>query len=311
MKTVVFGTGGVGGFFGGRLARAGEDVTFIARGEHLKAIREHGLRVESILGDFTVLPAQATDDPASVGAADAVLVAVKAWQLADAIPQIRPLVGENTCVVWLGNGIEGTDMIVEAFGPKHVVGGLTRISSFLGGPGLIQHVAVQPFIGFGELDRGQSPRVEALVQAFARFKDLRTESFADVNVALWEKFVFIAAVSGVGAVTRQPVGVYRALPESRAMLIRALEETCALGRARGVPLEPDLPRRILDTLIDVTSPSFMASMQKDMLEGRPSELEAQTGYVTRLSRALHVPTPTHDFIYAALLPQERKARGSL
>lgn len=308
MKFVIFGTGGVGGYFGGKLAQAGDDVTFIARGGHLKAIRERGLRVESINGDFTVHPARATDDPASIGEVDYVLVAVKGWQLPEAILQMKPLVGARTTVLWLGNGIEGTDMVVEAFGRECVIGGLCRISSFVSEAGVIRHVGVSPSIAFGELDSAQSPRVEALRAAFARFADVRVEVPANIQVTMWEKFIFIAAVSGVGTVTRQMIGGYRAIPETRAMLSAALEETSALGRARGVPLDADVAKRILSN-IDLAAPGVITSMQKDMMEGRPSELETQTGYVTRLGRALGIPTPTHDFIYTALLPQEKKARG--
>jgi len=309
MKFAIFGTGGVGGYFGGKLAQAGDDVTFIARGGHLSAIREHGLRVESINGDFTVKPAQATDDPASIGAVDYVLVCVKGWQLPDAIEQMKPLVGEQTTVLWLGNGIEGTDMVVEAFGRERAIGGLCRISSFVGGAGVIRHVGVSPSIAFGELDRAQSPRVEALRAAFARFTDVRVEVPADIHVTMWEKFIFIAAVSGVGTVTRQTIGGYRSIPETRALLIAALDETAALGRARGVALDADVTKRILAN-IDAAATGVVPSMQKDMTEGRPSELETQTGYVTRLGRALGIATPAHDFIYAALLPQEKKARGA-
>jgi 2-dehydropantoate 2-reductase len=309
MKFAIFGTGGVGGYFGGRLAQAGEDVTFIARGQHLKAIREHGLHVESINGDFVVQPAQATDDPVSVGVVDAVLVAVKSWSLPDAIQQIKPIVGHHSFVVWLGNGIEGTDLMIEAFGREHVVGGLTRISSFQGGPGLIQHVGTQPSIAFGELHQNQSPRVDALRAAFQKCIGVRVDIPENILAAIWEKFIFIAAVSGVGAVTRQPAGIYRSIPESRTIMLAALEETASLGRARGVPLDADVATRILTNNIDVLSPTILASMQKDIMEGRPSELEAQTGYIARLGRKLGIPTPTHDFIYAMLLPQERKARG--
>jgi len=308
MKFAIFGIGGVGGYFGGKLAQAGDDVTFIARGEHLKAIRARGLRVESINGDFIVHPARATDDPASIGEVDYVLVSVKGWQLPDAILQMKPLVGARTSVVWLGNGIEGTDMVVEAFGRERVIGGLCRISSFVGGAGLIRHVGAQPSIAFGELDSAQSPRVEALRVAFARCAHVRAEVPANIHVAMWEKFIFIAAVSGVGTVTRQTIGGYRAIAETRAILFAALEETAALGRARGVPLDADVATRILSN-IDASAAGVIPSMQKDMTEGRPSELETQTGYVTRLGRALGIPTPTHDFIYAALLPQEKKARG--
>lgn len=307
MKFAIFGTGGVGGYFGGRLAQAGENVVFIARGEHLKAIREYGLRVESVNDDFTIHPAQATDDPASLGEVDFVLAAVKGWQLPAAILQMRPLVGAHTTVLWLGNGIEGADMMVEAFGRARVIGGLCRISSFVGGAGVIRHVGISPGIVFGELDSAQSPRVDALQAAFARCAGLRVEVPENIHVAMWEKFIFIAAVSGVGTVTRRPVGGYRAIPESRALLIAALEETAALGRARGVPLDAGVTARILAN-IDASASGITPSMQKDMMGGRPSELETQTGYVTRLGRALGIPTPTHDFIYAALLPQEKMAR---
>ena len=199
-------------------------------------------------------------------------------------------------------------MVVEAFGRERVIGGLCRISSFVGGAGVIRHVGVSPSIAFGELDSAQSPRVEALRAAFARFADVRVEVPANVHVMMWEKFIFIAAVSGVGSVTRQTIGGYRAIPETRAILFAALEETAALGRARGVPLDADAATRILSN-IDAAAPGVIPSMQKDMMEGRPSELETQTGYVTRLGRALGIATPTHDFIYAALLPQEKKARG--
>jgi 2-dehydropantoate 2-reductase len=309
MKFAIFGAGGVGGYFGGRLAQAGEDVTFIARGGHLKAICERGLRVDSIHGDFVVGTAQATDDPASIGAVDALLVAIKAWQLPEAIQQMGPLVGQGTCVVWLGNGIEGTDQFAAAFGRERVVGGLCRISSFIGGAGYIRHVGVPPYIAFGELDQSQSPRLEALRAAFARCPNIRVEVPPDIHVALWEKFIFIAAVSGVGALTRQPIGVFRSIPETRAMLLRALEEVARVGQARGIALTDAAPQNILVNVIDKAAEGVIASMQKDIMEGRPSELEAQIGAVTRLGRALGVPTPTHDFIYASLLPQERKARG--
>jgi 2-dehydropantoate 2-reductase len=309
MKFAIFGTGGVGGYFGGRLAQAGEDVTFIARGEHLTAIREHGLHVDSIEGDFVIQPAQATENVDSVGAVDVVLVAVKAWQLPDVIQQLKPLIGQETYAVWLGNGIEGTEQLVAALGQRHVVGGLCRISSFVGGAGHIQHVGIAPSIAFGELERNLSPRVEALRDVFVKCKGLRVEVPPDIHVALWEKFVFIAAVSGVGAVTRQPMGGYRTVAESRSMLIAALEETSALARARGVAIPADLSERILANTIDKAAPTVVASMQKDIMDGRPSELEAQTGYVIRLGRQLGIRTPTHEFIYACLLPQERKARG--
>jgi 2-dehydropantoate 2-reductase len=309
MRIAVFGTGGVGGYFGGKLAQAGEDVVFIARGEHLNAIRRNGLRVDSLLGDFSVQPASATDSPAEAGVVDVVLVATKAWQVAEAAEAMQPLIGPRTAVVPLGNGIEHLDQLEKAVGREHLLGGLTRISAFITGPGHIRHAGIQPYIAFGELDHRPSERAAALHDAFARIPEIKAELPADIHLAMWEKFVFIAAVSGVGAVTRQPMGGYRSVPETRAMLSAALEEVVAVGRAQGVALAPDTAQRILATNIDSAAPGVIASMQKDILEGRPSELEAQTGAVIRLGRAGGVPTPTHAFLYASLLPMELKARG--
>jgi 2-dehydropantoate 2-reductase len=299
----------VGGYFGGRLAQAGEEVTFIARGEHLRAIRRNGLRVDSIQGDFVVKPARATDTPAEIGNVDLVLATTKAWQVAEAAEAMRPLIGPQTMVLPLGNGIEHLEQLERAVGREHLLGGLSRISAFIAGPGHIRHVGMQPYLAFGELDGRPSPRLEALRQVFARLPDVKAEVPADINIAMWEKFVFIAAASGVGAVTRQPIGVYRSVPETRLMLAAALEETVRVGRARGVALAEDTAQRILTQNIDPAAQDVIASMQKDIMEGRPSELEAQTGAVIRMGRAGGVPTPTHAFLYASLLPMELKARA--
>jgi 2-dehydropantoate 2-reductase len=218
-----------------------------------------------------------------------------------------PLIGPQTVVIPLENGVSAPDELSAALGAKHILGGMCRISAFIGGPGLIKHVGVQPYIAFGECDGTRSERVERLRAAFAHCQGLTVEVPADIEVAMWDKFVFIAAVSGVGAVTRQPLGGFRAVPESRALLVAALEETTAVARARGVRLPADEVQKTL-AFIDNSAPGIVASMQKDILEGRPSELEAQNGAIVRLGRELGVPTPTHAFIYASLLPGELKAR---
>jgi 2-dehydropantoate 2-reductase len=307
MRFAIFGTGGVGGYFGGRLAQAGEDVTFIARGLHLNAIKERGLWVESINGDFHIDLTMASDDPEKVGVVDVVLVATKAWQVAEAAQQMKPLIGPRTMVIPLENGVNAPDELATALGQEHILGGLCRISAFIGGPGLIKHVGVQPYIAFGERDGTKSERVERLRLAFARCQGLKVEVPEDIEAALWDKFVFIAAISGVGAVTRQPLGGFRAVSESRALLIAALEETTAVARARGVRLPADEVQKTL-AFIDNSAPGIMASMQKDILEGKPSELEAQNGAIVRMGREVGVHTPTHEFIYACLLPGELKAR---
>lgn len=307
MKFAIFGSGGVGGYFGGRLAKADHDVTFIARGEHLAAITESSLRVDSIGGDFVVENAKATDSPQSVGDVDCVIVATKAWQLPESIEQLKPLVGGQTMILPLLNGMEHMDLLLDAFGSDHVVGGLCRISSFIAAPGHITHVGVKPFISFGELNREKSERVEKLKDVFSALDGIDVEVPEDILASMWGKFILICSTSGVGAVTRQPFGVIRIIPESRAMLKASVEETVHVGRAKGVNLSSDIIDVIMKR-IDGFPETMVASMQKDIMEGRPSELEAQTGAVVRMGHALDILVPTHEFIYASLLPMEMKAR---
>lgn len=308
MRVAVFGAGAVGGYFGGRLAEAGEDVVLIARGEHLRALQRHGLRVESIAGDFSVDPVEATDDPKAVGVVDAVLVAVKAWQVPEAARAMRPLVGSDTFVVPLENGVEAPFELAEVLGKRHVVGGLCRIISSLVGPGHVRHAGISPTIAFGELDGGRSERVARLWEVFERAQGVTPTIPPDIHVAIWEKFLFIAALSGVGAVTRAPVGVLRSLPETRGMLEEAMEEILAVARARGVALaQESVPKTM--AFIDGLPGKGTASMQRDVMAGRPSELESQNGAVVRLGGEVGVETLVHRFIYVSLLPQELEARG--
>ena len=310
MKFAIFGTGGVGGYFGGRLAQAGEDVTFIARGRHLSVIQQTGLSVDSIRGDFVVNPAKATDSTQSVGAVDVVFLAIKAWQLDDAILQMKPLIGQFTVIIPLLNGIEHMEALVNAFGREHVLGGVCRISAFIAEAGRIKHVGIDPFIAFGELNREMSERVSKLYDVFKNISGVTVEASGNIELAMWEKYLLISAFSGVGAVTRSPVGMFRSIPETRAMFRRALEEVVLVANSRGVGLTEKSVQAVMDR-IDQTQPDTMASMQKDVLAGRPSELESQTGALVRMARAATVSVPTHEFIYASLLPMEKKARQLL
>ncbi|GAB4541563.1 MAG: 2-dehydropantoate 2-reductase [Anaerolineales bacterium] len=309
MKFIIFGTGGVGGYFGGRLAQAGEDVTFIARGNHLRAMLDSGLRVDSILGDFSIYPARAAETPQPAPAPDVILLAVKAWQLNNAIAQIAPLVSENTVIIPLLNGMEHIDALLRAFGSAHVLGGLCRISAFIAGAGHIQHVGIEPYLAFGELDKTRSPRVESLLRVFQKASGITAEIPEDIQRAMWDKYLFICAMGGVGAVTRQPIGVTRAIPPSRALLRQALEEGAGVARARGVEFTPADVDAIMSR-IDGLPPKMLASMQKDMMEGRPSELEAQNGAMTRMAKAAGAAAPLHEFIYGSLLPMEQAARNA-
>lgn len=309
MRIAVFGTGSVGGYFGGRLAQAEEEVVFIARGEHLRALCTHGLRVDSVKGDFVVRPVQATDDPAQVGVVDAILVGVKAWQVPEAAEAMRPLVGPATCVVPLQNGVEAPAQLAAVLGDQHVLGGLCGIFSFIAGPGHIRHTGAEPFVKFGEMDNRPSERVERLHQAFMR-AGVTVEIPPDIQVALWMKFLFIAPCSGVGAVTRAPAGVWRSLPGTRRMVEQGLHEIMAVARARDIALPEDAVRMTM-AIIDSMSPEATFSMQRDVMEGRLSELDAQIGAVVRLGQEADVATPLHTFIYHSLLPMELRARGQV
>lgn len=307
MRLAVFGAGGVGGYFGGRLAQAGHPVVFVARGAHLEAIRRSGLHVQSIAGDFAVSPAEATDQPALAGTVDAVLLCVKAGEVAEASRALLPMLGPDTFVVPLQNGVEAADDAGAVVGPDRVVAGLCRIVSYVAGPGRICHAGVPPRIEFGERDRRRSDRVAALRAAFETCAGLAVETPDDIEAALWEKFLFIAPVSGVGAVTGMPVGVVRRVPEARRLLEAAMREVFELGRRRGVALPEGSVERTLQ-YVDTLPEEATASMQRDLLAGKPSELEHQTGAIVRLGRASGVAVPVSEFLYGSLLPRELRAR---
>jgi 2-dehydropantoate 2-reductase len=309
MRIAVFGTGAVGGYFGGRLAQAGEDVVFIARGEQLRAMLMDGLRVDSIKGDFWVKVVQASDDPVQVGIVDVVLVGVKAWQVKEAAEAIRPLVGPETFVLPLQNGLEAPAQLAAALGKQHVLSGLCGLFCYVVGPGHIRHAGTEPFVKFGEMDNRPSERVKQLQQVFMR-AGVTTEIPSDIQVALWMKFLFITVWSGVGAVTRAPVGIWRSLPETRQMAEQGLYEIIAVARARGIVLPEEAMRTIM-AMFDGLSPQSTSSMQRDIMEGRASEFEAQIGAVVRLAQEVGVATPLHTFIYNSLLPMELRARGQV
>ncbi len=308
MNVAIVGAGGVGGYFGGRLAQAGEDVVFIARGEHLRAMQKNGLRVDSINGDFRVDPVSATDEPSTVGEVDYILVVVKSWQLPDAIETMRPMVGEKTTIVPLLNGVEAPDQLAEVFGAERVLGGLCSMISMVAAPGHISHVGAHPMITFGERNHRRSERVERLRNAFSRTEGVQVTIPEDIHVAMWDKFLLIAPWGGFGALTRAPIGVIRSLPETRTLLEQAMEEIYLLARARKVSMERKSINRAM-AFLDNLPYEGTASMQRDILGGRPSELDAQNGAVVRLGKEAAVATPINGMIYSSLLPQEMQARG--
>ncbi|MET0620049.1 MAG: 2-dehydropantoate 2-reductase, partial [Thermoanaerobaculia bacterium] len=298
MKIGIYGTGGAGGHFGARLAKAGEDVVFIARGEHLEAIRREGLVVETDTEEIRIRPTslKATDDPAEAGPVDVVLLGVKTWQVEEAARRLGPMLGPETFVVPLQNGVDAARQLVGVLGPERVVGGLCATFSWIVAPGRIRSLGQVHSIRFGELDRRPSARTETLRETFER-AGIRATVPPDIHVSLWEKLLFVVSFGGVGAVTRVPIGVIRTVPETRRMLRSAMEEVHAVGRGRGIAMADDAVERG-EAFLDGLDPTGTTSLQRDITEGRPSELEAWNGAVVRLGREAGVPTPTHEFLYA-------------
>lgn len=300
MRIAVMGTGGTGGYFGGLLARAGEEVTFIARGAHLEAIRNDGLTIKSRLsGDFTI-PAKATDNPNDIGPVDFVLFCVKAYDNAVAADQIRPLIGPETVVISVQNGIDNEKQIGEVIGPEHVVGCVSYVSSTIESPGVIAQMAGPGKIVLGEMEGGTSHRTEVL-QSMMQNSGITAELHSDIQVALWQKFLAICGVNGITALTRLPMGEILACEETRNLLRGTMEEVEAVARANGA----NLPEECVDQSMDFFSslePSLRGSMYYDLAAGRRLELDVLNGTVVCLGREHGVPTPFNFAIYAALKP---------
>ena len=305
MKIAVIGAGAVGGYFGGRLAAAGSNVIFLVRGKALEALRAGPLRVKSIKGDFAVRVA-ATDEPAEIDA-EVVLVAVKAWQVLEAAAAIQKMARRDSIIVPLQNGMETPAQLAAVVGAGRVAGGLCRIVAEAIGPGEIDHYWAEPSIEFGELEPLRNPeRLEQLRDAFVA-ANVRCQIARDIGLAMWEKFLFIMWGS-LGAVTRLPVGPLRSAPEPRARLVAALSEVVAIARAEGTDLGDEIVAKTV-AILDGLPADTTSSMQRDIMAGRPSELEAQTGAILRFGQKTGIATPVHDSIYAELLPLENRARG--
>ncbi len=310
MRIGIVGSGGVGGLLAGLLARAGVEVALLSRGEALRAIRAGGLSVATPSGDFTARPAVCEEDPAAVGPCDAVLVAVKAWQVPEVAPGLAPLLRGGGVVVPLQNGVEAAARLAAALPPAQVVGGLCFMYAWAEGPGRIRHAGAPPRVTFGELPgAAPGPRLAALA-AVLESAGVRAERVDDVAAATWEKLLFIGPLGAVGAVTRAPAGALRTQPETRALLAGLMAEVEAVARARGVGLPDAVVARTL-ARVDHVPADATASMQRDLAAGRPSELEDQVGAIARLAREAGVAAPLHEALLAALLPMERAARGRI
>jgi 2-dehydropantoate 2-reductase len=302
MRIAVVGTGGVGGYFGGRLAAAkipGVDVHFIARGAHLQAMRTSGLRIRSPKGDVHVERVNATDDPAAIGPVHVVMFTVKLYDTAAASRMLPPLIGAETVVLPFQNGVDGVDIVVQAVGREHAGGGTCYVSAAIAEPGVIAHTAMDHLI-FGELDGSRSRRLERLLDACAATNFQSTLSDA-IDVDIWTKFTRLSVLSGMTAVTRSPLGTVMRDPELRAMLVAAVAEALAVAHAKGVPVRGDMVEDVVKAY-DALPPQTKSSMLVDLEHGRRLELPWLSGAVSRIGRELNVPTPTHSFITAVLKP---------
>ena len=300
MRIAVIGAGGTGGYFGGLLARAGHDVTFVARGAHLDAIRSRGLTVNSRLaGNFTVRAA-ATDDIRSIGPVDLVLVCVKTYGMDGVLPLLPSLLGPKTMIVSMQNGIDNEDRIAAVTGPEPVLGMVAQVSSFIQGPGVVGQTGGPGRLVFGEMAGGKSARTTALRKTF-QDAGITAEVRPDIKVALWEKFIFICGVSGVTALTRLPMGAILADRETAGLMRAALDEAAAVAKAEGAAVAGEFTEQTL-AFMGKLEPWTRGSMAQDLLEGRRLELETLNGTVVRLGHAREVPVPVNWTIYAALRP---------
>ncbi|ASB50251.1 ketopantoate reductase family protein [Alkalitalea saponilacus] len=306
MKVTIIGTGGVGAYFGGRMANAGHDVTFVARGEHLKAMLEKGLKVKSINDDFLVSPVKATSNISETGVSDLVIVAVKAWQLKDVAVQLKNVVAENTLVLPLQNGVLASEELKEVLPHKNVLAGLCRIISKIENPGIINHLAVEPTIVFGETDNSKTDRVLELNSIFeaSGFKSMVAN---DIQSELWKKFISIC-VSALLAVTRSTYGEVREQPETREMMCQLFKEVADVAAAMNVYIKEGFVDKTMG-FIDTFPYDSTSSLTRDIWEGKPSELEYQNGTVVRMAEKAGVDVPVNRFIYQSLILMEKRARS--
>ncbi len=305
MKIAILGTGGVGGYFGGKMANAGFDVTFLARGEHLRAIRRNGLIVKSIHGDFQVNQVKATDIIQEIGDSDLIIIALKAWQIKEIGQELKSIVGENTMILPLQNGVLAVDELSEFFNGKHIISGLCQIFSKIELPGVINHFGVIPKIIFGEVDNSTTGRIQKIKELFDA-SGINCEIAEDITAALWKKFIPIC-LSGLLAVSKTTYGELRELKETRAMMFDLLNEIYSLSQKIGIQIESDFVDKAV-AFIDTFPFETTSSLTRDVWEGKPSEIEYQNGTVVKLAEKYGVDTPVNKFVYHCILPMELKAR---
>lgn len=308
MKIFVIGAGGVGGYFGGRICKAGFDTTFLLRGETLTAIKNNGLYVKSILGDFKVYP-EVTDDYRTVAQADLIILSVKSWQIEAIAIKLKPFVKPTAIILPLQNGADNAERLTKILNKESVIAGLCRIVSKIESPGIIDHFTYEPEIIFGEMDHMPSERVQNIKAVFDK-AGFKNRISAHIQQDIWIKFLFITSISAMGALTRSVLGVMREDPYLREQLKVTANEVVSVGQALKIPVgQQDIDKMF--ELIDTLDYHTTMSLQRDIMEGKPSELENFNGYIVKQGDLLHIDTPVNDFIYYSLRPMEEKVRRSL
>lgn len=308
MKIAVIGVGGVGGYFGAKLANAGLDVTLVARGEHLSAIKANGLVVKSIVGDFKVDTIKATDNINEIGYVDLIILGVKAWQIKEIAPQLKSIVNERTTILPLQNGILAAHELSEQINGKNIIGGLCRIISKIESPGVINHFGMNPTILFGEFNNVKTERVLKIKELFD-IAGISSTVSNNIDSDLWKKFISIC-LSGLLAVSRTTYGEMRELKETRKLMIDLLNEIYQLSQRIGIEIEDDFLDKTI-SFTDLLPYDSTSSLTRDVWEGKPSELEYQNGTVVSLGEKHGIDTPVNRFIYNCILPMELKARKHL
>lgn len=306
MEILIFGSGGVGGYFGGKLANAGFNVTMIARGKHLKAIRENGLEVESINGNFKVQPKLVTSDLAEAPTPGLIILGVKSWQLKDVALQLKSIITQETMILPLQNGANNAEELLEIFPKKNVLAGLCHLISFTEKPGKIKHVAFDPRITYGEVDNSKTRRIEQLKTLFDK-AEITNYNPENIQVEIWKKFLFIATISGIGGLTRVSIDKIRERDYLFELMKKTASEIKAVANAKGIPIEEKHLNQTFE-VIKNQAEGTTASTQRDIMAGKASELENFNGFIVKEGEKLKVPTPVNKMIYELLLPMEREAR---
>ena len=307
MQILIYGIGGVGGYFGGKIANAGYDVSMIGRGKHLEAIQQKGLFIESIKGDFKVVPKIATDDLQQVPAPDLVVLGVKSWQLKDAAIALKTVIKEDTIVLPLQNGADNVEQLLQVLPEKNVIAGLCRIVSFIERPGKIKHASFEPEIIFGEINNSQSKRIRSVKEIFDR-AGIQNSIPEDIQLEVWKKFLFIVTISGIGGLTRVPIGRIRESEYLVDLMQKTAMEILEIANAKKIPLTREHVKKVFETIANQPYDTT-ASTQRDLMNERPSELEKFNGFIVKEGTRLGIPTPVNKFIYECLLPMEQKARN--